>query len=127
MNGDRAQTLTFILGNGHQTQTFSIILETVKLTDAFDAESNLQNLYGGRTFNIKERLSFQPSNALSLTARGGYFNRTSTRINYDDHYIDYTAGLRGVWNIGVGKTLELSYSYDQYDKQRYVNDRHPRP
>ena len=97
--------------------------ETVKLTDAFDAESNLQNLYGGRTFNIKERLSFQPSNALRLTARGGYFNRTSTRINYDDHYIDYTAGLRGVWNIGVGKTLELSYSYDQYDKQRYVNDR----
>ena len=97
--------------------------ETVKLTDAFDAESNLQNLYGGRTFNIKERLSFQPSNALRLTARGGYFNRTSTRINYDDHYIDYTAGLRGVWNIGVGKTLELSYSYDQYDKQRYVNGR----
>ena len=81
--------------------------ETVKLTDAFDAESNLQNLYGGRTFNVKERLSFQPSNALRLTARGGYFNRTSTRINYDDHYIDYTAGLRGVWNIGVGKTLEL--------------------
>lgn len=97
--------------------------ETVKLTDAFDTESNLQNLYGGRTFNVKERLSFQPSNALRLTARGGYFNRTSTRINYDDHYIDYTAGLRGVWNIGVGKTLELSYSYDQYDKQRYVNDR----
>lgn len=96
--------------------------ETVKLTDAFDTESNLQNLYGGRTFNVKERLSFQPSDALRLTARGGYFNRTSTRINYDDHYIDYTAGLRGVWNMGVGRTLELSYSYDQYDKQRYVND-----
>lgn len=96
--------------------------ETVKLTDAFDTESNLQNLFGGQIFNVKERLSFQPSDALRLIARGGYFNRTSTRINYDDHYIDYTAGLRGVWNIGVGKTLELSYSYDQYDKQRYVND-----
>ena len=96
--------------------------ETVKLTDAFDTESNLQNLFGGQIFNVKERLTFQPSDALRLIARGGYFNRTSTRINYDDHYIDYTAGLRGVWNIGVGKTLELSYSYDQYDKQRYVND-----
>lgn len=96
--------------------------ETVKLTDAFDTESNLQNLFGGQIFNVKERLSFQPSDALRLIARGGYFNRTSTRINYDDRYIDYTAGLRGVWNIGVGKTLELSYSYDQYDKQRYVND-----
>ena len=82
----------------------------------------MQNLFGGQIFNVKERLSFQPSDALRLIARGGYFNRTSTRINYDDHYIDYTAGLRGVWNIGVGKTLELSYSYDQYDKQRYVND-----
>lgn len=96
--------------------------ETVKLTYAFDTESNLQNLFGGQIFNVKERLSFQPSDALRLIARGGYFNRTSTRINYDDRYIDYTAGLRGVWNIGVGKTLELSYSYDQYDKQRYVND-----
>ena len=96
--------------------------ETVKLTDAFDTESNLQNLFGGQTFNVKERLSFQPSDDLRLIARGGYFNRISTRINYDDHYIDYTAGLRGVWNIGVGRTLELSYSYDQYDKQRYVND-----
>lgn len=97
--------------------------ETVKLTDAFDTESNLQNLFGGQIFNVKERFSFQPSDVLRLTARGGYFNRISTRINYDDHYIDYTAGLRGVWHIGVGKTLELSYSYDQYDKQRYVNDR----
>ena len=96
--------------------------ETVKLTDAFDTESNLQNLFGGQTYNVKERLSFQPSDALRLIARGGYFNRTSTRINYDDHYIDYTAGLRGIWNMGSGKTLELSYSYDQYDKQRYVND-----
>lgn len=96
--------------------------ETVKLTDAFDTESNLQNLFGGQTYNVKERLSFQPSDALRLIARGGYFNRTSTRINYDDHYIDYTAGLRGVWNMGGGKTLELSYSYDQYDKQRYVSD-----
>lgn len=96
--------------------------ETVKLTDAFDTESNLQNLFGGQTYNVKERLSFQPSDALRLIARGGYFNRTSTRINYDDHYIDYTAGLRGIWNMGGGKTLELSYSYDQYDKQRYVSD-----
>lgn len=96
--------------------------ETVKLTDVFDTESNLQNIYGGRTFNVKEKLTFQPSDNLRLIARGGYFNRVSTRINYDDHYIDYTAGLRGVWNIRASQTLEFSYSYDQYDKQRYVND-----
>jgi len=99
-----------------------ITSETVKLTDAFDTESDLQNVFGGRTFNIKERLTFQLSDNLHLIARGGYFNRISTRINYDDHYLDYSAGLRGVWNIRPEQILEFSYSYDQYDKQRYVND-----
>ncbi len=96
--------------------------QTVKLTDAFDTQSNLQNLFGGTTYNLKERLTFQARDNLRLTARGGYFNRVSTRINYDDHYLDYSAGLRGLWNISPEQNLELTYSYDQYDKQRYVND-----
>lgn len=94
---------------------------TVKLTDAFDTESNLQNLFGGSTYNIKERLSFQASDKLRLVARGGYFNRISTRINYDDHYVDYNGGLRCNWNLHPEQNLELSYSYDRYDKARYVS------
>ncbi len=97
--------------------------QTVKLTDVFDTESNIQNIFGGRTFNVKERISYKPSDNLNFIARGGYFNRISTRINYDDHYLDYSAGLRGVWNMSASQTLELSYSYDQYDKQRYVNNK----
>lgn len=95
-------------------------VKTVKLTDAFDTESNLQYMYGGRNVNVRERLTFQPSNALKLTARGGYFNRTSNRINYVDHYLDYTGGLRGEWTMGRGRSLEMSYGYDQYDKRRHV-------
>lgn len=94
--------------------------ETVDLTDAFDTESKIQHIFGGRTFNVKERVSFRPSAALKLTARGGYFNRVSTRVNYDDHYMDYSGGLRGLWDIRPGQTLELSYSYDRYDKARYT-------
>lgn len=94
-------------------------METVKLTDAFDTESNIQNVFGGRTLNVKERLSFQATDAVRLVARGGYFNRVSNRINYDDHYIDYTGGLRGTWILD-NQTLEMSYSYDQYDKNRYT-------
>lgn len=94
-------------------------METVKLTDAFDTESNIQNVFGGRTLNVKERLSFQATDALRLVARGGYFNRVSNRINYDDHYIDYTGGLRGTWTLD-NQTLEMSYSYDQYDKNRFT-------
>ena len=95
--------------------------QSVRLTDAFDTESNLQYLFGGRTFNIKERLNVQATRNLNLTARGGYFDRISTRINYDDHYLDYSGGLRGDWDISPGQTLEMSYSYDQYDKVRFVN------
>jgi len=93
---------------------------TVKLTDAFDTESKIQNIFGGHSLNIKERLTYQASANLRFIARGGYFNRVSTRINYDDHYIDYNGGLRCVRNISPQQLLELSYSYDQYDKMRYI-------
>ena len=96
--------------------------QTVRLTDAFDTESKIHSIYGGNTLNIKERLVFRASDRLRLIARGGYFSRVSHRANYDDHYHDYSGGLRGVWEIDDSQNLELSYSYDQYDKARYVAD-----
>lgn len=71
-------------------------------------------------FNVKERLIFRASDRLRFIARGGYFSRKSFRANYDDNYKDYTGGLRSIWEISKNQTLELSYSYDQYDKVRYV-------
>lgn len=94
--------------------------ETVKLTDAFDTESAIHNIFGGNTLNVKERLTFRAGDALRLIARGSYFDRVSNRANYDDHYHDYSGGLRGVWQIDGTQNLELSYSYDRYDKSRYV-------
>lgn len=96
--------------------------ETVKLTDAFDTDSKIQNIFGGKTLNLKERLTYKVTDDLRLTARGGYFSRESNRANYDDHYHGYSGGLRGVWQIDPSQNLELSYAYDQYDKARYVND-----
>lgn len=94
--------------------------ETVRLTDPFDIESKIHEVFGGETFNLKERLIFRASDRLRFIARGGYFSRMSFRANYDDHYKDYTGGLRSIWEISKDQTLELSYSYDQYDKVRYV-------
>lgn len=94
--------------------------ETVRLTDPFDIESKIHEVFGGKTFNLKERLIFRASDRLRFIARGGYFSRMSFRANYDDHYKDYTGGLRSIWEISKDQTLELSYSYDQYDKVRYV-------
>lgn len=94
--------------------------QTVELTDAFDTRSKIHNVFGGNTLNLKERLTFRAADGLRLIARGGYFTRVSNRANYDDHYYDYTGGLRAVWEIDGTRNLELSYSYDQYDKARFV-------
>ncbi len=95
-------------------------VETIRLTDVFDTQSKIQNIFGGRTINLKERLTWRASDRLRLIGRGGYFSRVSNRANYDDRYHDYSGGLRGVWKIDGSQTVELSYGYDQYDKSRYV-------
>lgn len=97
-------------------------VNTMKLTDAFDTESKIHEVFGGETVNLKERLIYRVSDNLRLTARGSYFSRVSDRANYDDHYHDYSGGIRGVWDIDPTQNLELSYSYDQYDKSRFVDD-----
>lgn len=98
--------------------------ETVALTSAFDTDSKIHNVYGGSSLNIKERVVFRVNDRLKFIARGGYFDRTSNRGNYDDRYNDYSGGLRSVWDINENQSIELSYSYDQYDKRRYVGKQH---
>ncbi len=94
--------------------------ETVRLTNAFDTKSKIHYIFGGESFNIKERLSYRPVDNLKLIARGGYYKRTSDRRNYTDRYTDYNTGLRGIWEIDEASRLEISYGYDQYDKARFV-------
>jgi outer membrane receptor for ferrienterochelin and colicins len=106
-----------------QTSVQHTCMNTVQLTDAFDTKSNIQNLWGNNTLNVKERLIFNPIDKLKLIARGGYFNRHSKRSNYTDNYKDYTAGLRSIYELKKGGNIELSYAYDQYDKARYVNEK----
>lgn len=105
-----------------QTSVQYTSVETINLTDAFDTESDIHNIWGGNTLNAKERLVFKATDKLKLIARGGYFARESDRANYTDHYNGYSGGLKGMLDFGKGQNLELSYAYDQYDKARYVAD-----
>ena len=97
-------------------------VETIRLTDLFDTESKYHEIFGGRSLNIGERFTYRVGDDWRVTARGGYFSRVSNRNNYDDSYHDYNCGLKGLWQIDPTQSLELSYSYDQYDKARYVNE-----
>lgn len=103
-----------------QTNIQYIKVDPIQLTDAFDTQSNLQQVYGGETFNVKERLVYQATDQLKLIARGGYFKRWSNRVNYDDRYLDYTGGLKAMYDFREGRALEVSYAYDQYDKARFI-------
>ena len=77
-------------------------------------------VYGDRTWNIKDRLTFILNDQMKLIGRAGYFYREQTRTaDSPERYRDFSAGLRGLWDITSNDNLELSYSFDQYDKSDY--------
>ena len=97
-------------------------------------DSNLSRLYGQKTYNFKERLTWRASDRLTLIGRGGYFFRTSERDTYDYHFNGYSGGLKGRYNLSspgsrlssllspLSSYLELSYAFDQYDKANFMPD-----
>jgi len=85
-------------------------------------DSNLSRLYGQKTYNVKERLTWRASDRLTLVGRGSYFFRTSERDTYDYHFNAYSAGLKGRYAWNNAHHLELSYAYDQYDKANFLPD-----
>ena len=85
-------------------------------------DSDISRLYGQTTYNVKERLTWRPTEQLTLTGRGGYFFRTSERDTYDYHFNGYSAGLKGRYAWDHARHLELSFAYDQYDKANYLPD-----
>ncbi len=85
-------------------------------------DSNLSRLYGQKTYNVKERLTWRPTEQLTLIGRGSYFFRSSERDTHDYHFNAYSAGLKGRYSWDKDRHLDLSYAYDQYDKSNYLPD-----
>ena len=71
-------------------------------------DSNISRLFGQKTYNVKERLIWRPTDQLTLTGRGSYFFRTSERDTYDYHFNAYSAGLKGRYAWNRDRHLELS-------------------
>lgn len=97
--------------------------------DAIDLSKGTDNaevgdystIYGHSTLNIKERLTFEAADALKFTARAGYFFRErNSSGSIKDRYRSFTGGLKGNYAITERDDLELSYSFDQYDKSDYL-------
>ena len=95
-------------------------LTTFQMTDAkaLDlGENSSLPTYGGKSYNVKERLTWKLSDALRLTGRIGYFfrERESGTVSHE-RYRDVSDGLKLNWKINALQDLEVAYSFDQYDK-----------
>lgn len=95
-------------------------LTTFQMTDAkaldLGEDSSLPT-YGGKSYNVKERLIWQVTDALKLTGRAGFFfrERESGMVSHE-RYRDVNDGIRANWCINSLQDLEVAYSFDQYDK-----------
>lgn len=78
-------------------------------------------VYGSRTWNVKDRLTYTVNDRLNFTARAGYFFRERDASEAaKDRYRDFSGGLSGQYDIDGSNHLELYYSFDQYDKSDYA-------
>ena len=98
-------------------------IDAIDLSEGTDNEEvgDYSKIYGNKTLNIKERLIFTAIDDLKFTVRAGYFFRErNSSESQKERYRSFTSGLKGNYNITDKDDLELSYSFDQYDKSDYL-------
>lgn len=82
-------------------------------------------IYGNQLWNFSDKLYVTPLENLRFTGRLGYFYRQVSRIeDSPERYRDYSAGLKGEWDISPNDYLMVSYSFDQYDKSDFYKISH---
>jgi outer membrane receptor for ferrienterochelin and colicins len=87
----------------------------------FKNEGDYSSFYGGHNWNFKERLTYQATDKIKLIGRAGYyFRERNSGATTHDRYRDFSAGLRGIYDISKNDNLEVSYSFDQFDKSDYM-------
>lgn len=111
-------------GSGRLSSTFSAhrnSFDNYQVTSGDHPVSRvISTVYGDATWNFREQMVFRPSERLKLTGRAGYFFRQVSRsTDTPERYRDFSAGLRGGWAMSDDRRLDVSYSFDQYDKSDY--------
>ena len=83
----------------------------------------ISTVYGDKTVNLKEQLTWSPASNFRLTGRAGYFFRETVRsADQPERYRDFSGGLRMNWQMSDADDLQASYAFDQYDKSDYRLD-----
>ena len=96
-------------------------ISTFSVQNSPGAEAAVVNtVFGHKTLNAREQIAWKPLSGIKLSGRIGFYMRELPReIEAPERYRSYNGGLKGEWDIGAEDRLELSYSFDQYDKSQY--------
>ena len=128
-HGEQRYGASFGLGGRHLSNMFTAQYYDIDNYDVHSAANPatrvISTVYGDRTVNLKEQLTWTPSSKLSLTGRAAYFFRQTTRtVSLPERYRDFSGGLRLNWDLSATDVLTASYAFDQYDKSDYQTRRH---
>lgn len=84
---------------------------------ALPADGDIGTLHAYHAYQLGERLTLRPFDALEITARAGYyFREREVESLRHDRYHDFSAGMTGKYRISQLADLSASYAFDQYDK-----------
>lgn len=92
--------------------------------DAIDLgrDGDYSTVFGNKTWNIKERLTFNATDRLNFTGRAGYYFRERDKsADIKNRYRSFSGGIKGRYSFAGGKDdMEVAYSFDQYDKSDLI-------
>ena len=84
-------------------------------------ECDFRTVYGFKTWNVQDKISYHPMENISISARAGYyFKERYYNPDTPERYRDFMGRLRGEFQISDYDHLDVSYSFDQYDKSDYL-------
>ena len=119
---------TFGLNSNHWNNVLSAFYNRTNNYEVHSAANPVTRvmgtIYGDKTLNLKDQLTYSPTRNFHLTGRLGYFFRETTRTaDIPERYRDFTGGLRLNWDITSQDALLASYAFDQYDKSDFQRQR----
>ena len=80
----------------------------------------ISTIYGNKTWDFKEQLTYRPTESWQLKGRAGYFFRQLARTpDTPERYRGFSGGLQALWKQNERADWEASYAFDQYDKSEY--------
>lgn len=120
-HAEQRYTATITAGNAKIRNTLSgsfSNIDNYDVTNAPDPATRvITTVFGQRVWNARDRISYNPTDNLELSARGGFFFRQLARTaDTPERYRDYSAGARARWRPSDNANFELQYTFDQYDK-----------